>query len=309
MMKESIETTPPKRGHSEDVFGDYRDYWWNADFLSLMAQRLDWGNRSRILEVGSGAGHWTRAYAPFISSECEITCIDSDPKWSNPEAPWIQTMTGQGINLAVQSGNATALEFPDATFDFVTCQTVLIHISDPQTALKEMIRVLKPGGLLLCVEPDNFGVYSRSSSNDESVSLEDYTADFKFALAQQRGRIARGLGDLSLGGRLPALVAKTGLDNIQVFLSDKVMPMFLPYTTAEQVALLATIGKLHSSGVDYERAEVRRNYLAGGGNDAEFEGYWACEIANREKYHDAVNDKQYDSANGTLVYLVSGSKV
>ena len=265
-MKESLKATPQKqqskRGHSEDFFGDYRDYWWNADFLGLMSQRLDWGNRHRILEVGSGAGHWTRAYAPFTSKECEITCIDTDPKWSNPDAPWIQTMTGQGINLTVQSGTGTALGFPDTTFDFVTCQTVLIHIPDPQTALKEMVRVLKPGGLLLCVEPDNFGVYSGASSGDESVSLEHYTADFKFALAQQRGRIARGLCDLTLGGRLPALIAKTGLDNIQVFLSDKVMPLFPPYTTAEQVALLATREKLNSSGVDFERAEVRKNYLA-----------------------------------------------
>jgi ubiquinone/menaquinone biosynthesis C-methylase UbiE len=312
-MQEPAETplqgAQSKLGHSEDYFGDYRDNWWNIDFLRLMAARLDWGNRRRILEVGSGAGHWTRAYAPFVSDGCKITCVDSDPKWSDPGAKWIQNMTGRGISLAVQSGNATALGFPDATFDFVTCQTVLIHIPEPRAALKEMVRVLKPGGLLLCVEPDNFGVFSDASSWSESVPLEDYAADFKYALARQRGRIARGLGDLSLGGRLPALVAQIGLKNVQVFLSDKVMPIFPPYETAEQVALLATVDKLHSSGVDFERDEVRRNYLAGGGNESDFEGHWAREIADRGKFHDAISNRQFDGAGGTLMYLISGSKI
>jgi len=307
-LETSSQKPQAKLGHSEDYFGDYRDYWWNADFLGLMAQRLNWGSRRRVLEVGCGAGHWTRAYSPFISNECEITCIDSDPKWSDPEAPWIHNLIGRGIRLTVQSGNATALTFPDATFDFVTCQTVLIHISDPRAALKEMVRVLKPGGLLLCVEPDNFGTFSDASSWSASVSLEDYVAAFKFALTQQRGRTALGLGNLSLGGRLPALVAQTGLMNVQVFLSDKVLPMFPPYATAEQVALLATIVNLHSSGVDFAREEVKRNYLAGGGSDAEFEGHWAREIADRQKYHDAISKRQYDCAGGTLMYLVSGSK-
>ena len=311
-MIDPAETSPQKPqgkpGHSEDYFGDYRDHWWNADFLRLMAQRLDWGTRRRILEVGCGAGHWTRAYAPFLSGDCEITCIDSDPKWSNPDAPWIQKLTDRGISLKVQSGNATALTFPDATFDFVTCQTVLIHISDPQAALKEMVRVLKPGGLLLCVEPDNFGTFSGESSLDESVSLEDFTADFKSALTQKRGRIARGLGNLSLGGRLPGLVAQTGLINLQVFLSDKVLPMYPPYNTTAQVAVLATIEKLFSSGMDLSRDEVRKNYLAGGGSEAEFERQWARGMAQRKAYLDAVNKRTCDYAGGTLMYLVSGTR-
>src|SRR4051812_21848734 len=110
--EKAAQDTPSRSGHSEEYFGDFRDDWWNADFLGLMAQRLDWNSRRRVLEVGSGAGHWTRAYSPFLSPGCEITCVDSDPKWSNSEAPWIQDLTRRGTSLRVQAGNATALSFP-----------------------------------------------------------------------------------------------------------------------------------------------------------------------------------------------------
>lgn len=48
--------------------------------------------------------------------------------------------------------NATAIDFPDASFDSVVCMSALEHIRDYPAALSEMHRVLKPGGqLLLCV--------------------------------------------------------------------------------------------------------------------------------------------------------------
>lgn len=304
-------SSPPaagKRAHSEDYFGDYRNYWWNPDFLELMARRLDWGSRHRLLEVGSGAGHWMRTFAPFLPDGCEVVGIDSDPKWADPNAAWIKDLTVRGISVKIQPGNATALPFADATFDFVTCQTVLIHLREPRVALREMRRVLKPGGLLLCVEPDNFGTFSSASSLSEATPSDDLVADFRFTLTQQRGRIALGLGDLSLGGRLPGLMAEAGLTDIQVFLSDKVLMTLPPYDSPEQVAILGDIEKWFSAGVDFSRAEARTNYLAGGGNQTDFELHWAREIARRKQYLDAIRDKKYDSAGGTLMYLVAGSK-
>jgi ubiquinone/menaquinone biosynthesis C-methylase UbiE len=48
----------------------------------------------------------------------------------------------------------TGLPFPDATFDVVFTHQVLIHISDPVAAIREMRRICKPGGLLASRESD-----------------------------------------------------------------------------------------------------------------------------------------------------------
>ena len=49
--------------------------------------------------------------------------------------------------------DAKTLPFPDASFDLVTCQTLLIHLADPSAVIAEMARVARPGGLVLAAEP------------------------------------------------------------------------------------------------------------------------------------------------------------
>jgi ubiquinone/menaquinone biosynthesis C-methylase UbiE len=51
-----------------------------------------------------------------------------------------------GVPLDVRHGNASALPFGDAEFDYVVCMAAFKNFSDPVGALREMHRVLRPGG-------------------------------------------------------------------------------------------------------------------------------------------------------------------
>jgi ubiquinone/menaquinone biosynthesis C-methylase UbiE len=57
-----------------------------------------------------------------------------------------------GRDVDLREGDAHALAFPDATFDTVVCTFALCAIPDDRTALAEMARVLRPGGLLLLAD-------------------------------------------------------------------------------------------------------------------------------------------------------------
>jgi ubiquinone/menaquinone biosynthesis C-methylase UbiE len=65
-----------------------------------------------------------------------------------------------GVTITLAAGVAEALPFPDASFDLVILDNVLEHVTDREGTLREIGRVLRPGGLLYMVTPKPFSLYS-----------------------------------------------------------------------------------------------------------------------------------------------------
>lgn len=85
----------------------------------------------------------------------------------------------QGVhNVTFQQGDATRLtDLKDDTFDIVHAHQVLLHVPDPLAALKEMRRVLKPGGVFACCDmasqtivPNPPGIQKASEAVDRMYS-------------------------------------------------------------------------------------------------------------------------------------------
>jgi ubiquinone/menaquinone biosynthesis C-methylase UbiE len=95
----------------------------------------------KVLDVGCGAPAFlVRQYA---KGGADVTGVDISPR--SVEAAQ-QHVAISGLSAKVEVGNAEALSFPDATFDFVTSAGVLHHTPDTEKAVSEVYRVLKPGG-------------------------------------------------------------------------------------------------------------------------------------------------------------------
>lgn len=101
--------------------------------------------RGRTLEVAIGTG----LNLPYYPVEVDLTGLE----WS---AGMLDVARGRAARLGraveLRQGDATALPYPDATFDTVVCTFSLCGIGDERTALREMVRVLRPGGLLLLAD-------------------------------------------------------------------------------------------------------------------------------------------------------------
>jgi len=113
------------------------DYWWYRARADLLHAALGsyLGTPQRVLDVGSADGPsvgWMRgAHDRFT--------IDVDPRG---------LVAGEGV-----CASALALPFADATFDVVAAFDVLEHCEPEQTAMAELVRVLRPGGRLLMSVP------------------------------------------------------------------------------------------------------------------------------------------------------------
>jgi ubiquinone/menaquinone biosynthesis C-methylase UbiE len=58
----------------------------------------------------------------------------------------------EGVEIEVQQGNASALPIKDGSVDFVVCRAAFKNFSEPEKALGEMKRVLRPGGTALLID-------------------------------------------------------------------------------------------------------------------------------------------------------------
>jgi ubiquinone/menaquinone biosynthesis C-methylase UbiE len=98
-----------------------------------------------VLEIAVGTG----LNLPHYSSDVRLTGIELSPAMLE-RARQRAGELGREVDLRV--GDATALDFPDQTFDTVTCTFSLCTIPDDRAAVAEAWRVLRPGGRLLLAE-------------------------------------------------------------------------------------------------------------------------------------------------------------
>ena len=98
-----------------------------------------------VLELAVGTGRNLRHYPPGV----RLVGIELSPAMLDIAQQEAATV-GREADLRV--GDAQALEFPDDSFDTVTCTLALCTIPDDRAALAEAIRVLRPGGRFVAME-------------------------------------------------------------------------------------------------------------------------------------------------------------
>ena len=271
--------------HSDEWFGDQRDFWWNRDFLDLMAARWRLHEAASLADIGGGLGHWSRLLYPYLRPPARLVGVDREPRWV-AEAPEKVRHAFSHVApelISFHQGDATKLPFTDDSFDIVTCQTLLMHLAQPLAALREMLRILRPGGLLVCVEPNNFGNYVGFTSLTEDEPVETLVRRFEFWLRQHRGRVAAGRGNHSLGDLLPGYFARLGLRDIAVHQNDRPAPLFPPYAGPDQKVLVEQERRWKNSATGpWNKADLRELILRGGGDVTFFETVFADLVSVRK---------------------------
>jgi 2-polyprenyl-3-methyl-5-hydroxy-6-metoxy-1,4-benzoquinol methylase len=101
----------------------------------------------RLLDVATGGGGFITTLIESLKDYTEIVGIDM-----RETPPEVEDSVFKRDHISYQMMDAHALTFADASFDTVTTANSLHHMADPQRALAEMMRVLKPGGHLIVRE-------------------------------------------------------------------------------------------------------------------------------------------------------------
>jgi ubiquinone/menaquinone biosynthesis C-methylase UbiE len=102
--------------------------------------------RGAVLEVAPGPGYLAIEVAKRGYSVAALDISKSFVRIARENA------TRAGVDVDVRVGNAAAMPFANASFDFVICTAAFKNFRDPVGAINEMHRVLKPGGEALIID-------------------------------------------------------------------------------------------------------------------------------------------------------------
>ncbi|WP_217554511.1 methyltransferase domain-containing protein [Streptomyces sp. GbtcB6] len=128
-----------------------------------LARRLRPGDR--VLDIGCGPGVIARQVADTRPG-VHVTGVDFSPSRITEARARLA-----GVGAAVRS-DARELPLPDASFDLVYCRFMLQFLPDPQRALAEMVRVCRPGGLILLQELDGQLLWHHPEDPELQAGLE-----------------------------------------------------------------------------------------------------------------------------------------
>ncbi len=108
---------------------------------------LDPAPGSEVLDCGCGYGFTLRVLAEL--TEANLTGIDADPERVEQTRRDLARLP----QVTTLPGDAQALPFADASFDGVVCSEVLEHVPDDAAVVRELARVVRPGGKVVITVP------------------------------------------------------------------------------------------------------------------------------------------------------------
>ena len=165
---------------------------WTRDLRAYLFDKAGLSNARRVLEAGCGTG----AILRDLRTSASRHGLDLDPA----------ALTHCRLHAPAATltrGNGLTLPYPDQTFDIVYCHFLLLWVSDPLQAVREMKRVTRPNGHVLALaEPDYF---SRVDKPDELKILGEW----------QRESLQRQGADPGFGSRLAGTFFQAGINLLE----------------------------------------------------------------------------------------------
>ncbi|WP_054970798.1 class I SAM-dependent methyltransferase [Alicyclobacillus ferrooxydans] len=123
---------------------------WQQSLQRTLVHWIGIHPRHDVLDVGCGAGHFVILLAQRAGF---VTGVDVSEEMVNRAS---RNVSDYGVdNAAIVPGRIQQLPFPADRFDIVTCLHLLFMYDDPSPLVGELLRVCKPGGQVVLLEPSS----------------------------------------------------------------------------------------------------------------------------------------------------------
>lgn len=133
-----------KSAHHYDRINSVLSFGTGTRYRRQALQRVGIAVGTRLLDVGTGTGVIAREAMDLVGPSGHVTAVD-------PSRFMLDVASRRGVR-DVRIGTAEALPCSDSEYDMVTMGYALRHVDDLAALFRELVRVLRPGGILLILE-------------------------------------------------------------------------------------------------------------------------------------------------------------
>jgi len=297
----------------KDLWLEQRKFMWSDEMIEKIVGWTNIRPGITVLDVGCGAGFLGRTYWQYFKDGGHYIGADISTELCGDAKKAAKDWSDNGTTYFA-AGDAHILPFKDNSVDMVMSQILLVHIKDPERALSEMVRVVKPGGCIICKEQDHYALALLRSYNSAWIEANfDIDTEILFKKVNQlchEGRIKLGRGDGSIASRIPKIMCDIGLINVDIIQDSQVRFIHPPYDTPKQKHY---VQMFKSYFVDEKKSnfwieQSKENFLAGGGNEEEFE--LNLELSNkfRKILREQIEEERFYQCSPRLTYVIRGIK-
>ena len=198
---------------------------------------LELGPRECVLDAGCGLGGDVFKMAELIARGGVVVGVDSSAKLIEKSKSDERAAT---LPVEFYVGSLRQLPFRDQTFTRCRIDRVLQHVPEPQVAISELVRVLRPGGILLAYDND-WGTFSITSQDKRVTRILEHAWCDSFANSW-------------IGRELGRYFREAGVDDIKIYPSvslisdfDMVDKVYNLTQTAERAIAAGQISELEAS--------------------------------------------------------------
>ena len=157
----------------------------------------------RVIEIGCGPRGCLGLLSQRVGATGQVVGVERSAEQVERARRFVSD-TG-AHNVDVLDVDARAIPLPDETFDLATARLVLVNVPRPEEIVAEMIRLVRPGGVIALHEPD-----ATTQRCDPPLAAQSRLLEILDEYAERNGI------DRSIGLRAPRMLRESGLVEVQV---------------------------------------------------------------------------------------------
>jgi ubiquinone/menaquinone biosynthesis C-methylase UbiE len=278
----------------------YRRYLESKPWLTQLYTRfLNIRPGQRIVDVGCGPGDFSRHLARLSNQKAVVLGIDSNPK--SIQAATVDTRKARlSRSISYKLGDVYKLPLEDGYADLTCCRTLLMHLTEPLKAVKEMARVTKPGGSVVALEGGKMGAFYDPDDEEYSRLAERAYEAWVEGIRKLEGK------EFKIGEKLPGIFRNAGLSNV---MAEVQADAWLYSDPRRRLADVKAELRFDYSVFKERRRKDRKYLLAGGMSNAQVTSYFnRLEARTKALMSDEGKLRNDASFYAATFFLVSGMK-